>query len=126
MSCIDVFVREPRLSFPMAIRTDIVLCNWSNFTLSLPCAMFVVQPGFSVGNDAFDDPVLLLLLLLLALFIEQKHLGIFLRKARGLEAELVYLVGLDVIVDTLETPDSRTWHNGTSGNEDMMKKMKDL
>jgi len=50
--------------------------------------------------DAFDDPVLFLLLLL-ALFVEQKRLGIFLRKTRGIEAGLIYLVGLDVIIDTL-------------------------
>jgi hypothetical protein len=95
----------------MAIRLDLVLCDWSNLILSFPCAVFIVQPGplaqifyrcasFSVCNNALDDPVLFLLLLL-ALFVEQKRLGIFLRKTRGIEAGLIYLVGLDVIIDTL-------------------------
>ena len=54
-----------------------------------------------LGNDAFGD-LILLVLLLLALLVEQKLFALFLRDAGSVEPRLVGPVRLDVVVDALE------------------------
>ena len=54
-----------------------------------------------LGNDTFSD-LILLVLLLLALLVEQKLFALFLRDAGSVEPRLVGPVRLDVVVDALQ------------------------
>ena len=54
-----------------------------------------------LGNDAFSD-LILLVLLLLALLVKQKLFALFLGDARSVEPRLIGPVRLDVVVYALE------------------------
>jgi len=103
---------KPRFRFPRAVSLDLVLRNRTNLVLRFPGTMLVIETSpfavildrlasLSVSHNAFDNPVLFVLLLF-ALLVQEKSFCVFARKTRGVEARLINLVGLDVIIDTFE------------------------
>jgi hypothetical protein len=111
----DAFEGELGLRFSLPVLLDLLLRNGSDFLLSLPGAVVIVEARplavvlrargdgvLSVGHYPFHG-LESLKLFPFSLFVQEKRLVILARHIGSVEPRLIHFVCLDVIVDTLET-----------------------
>ncbi len=109
-------VREAAIGLSSAVRFNLLLSNWLDFFLRLPCTVLVIEVApfaevfngfcaFPMGHYAFDCAICLQVLLF-SLPVQKKGFSIFPGQSRGIQPRLPLLIRFNIVIDTLQTFES--------------------